>query len=89
MFNKTQVVNFVCLDYVITWNLFAYFFLVDMVDFLNAAYQSIPTLAGLKFTGNDLEECYGCSKVKNGAFTVFLGCDQVGVIWYTYSSLCV
>lgn len=50
---------------------------LDMVKFLELGYDSIPTLAGFKYTDVNLEESFRCTQVRNGAFTIFLGCDQL------------
>ncbi|XP_054278367.1 N-acetylneuraminate lyase-like [Macrosteles quadrilineatus] len=50
---------------------------LDMEDFLKAGSLKIPTLAGIKFTHNNLEEGSRCLRLNNGRFTVLLGNDQL------------
>lgn len=52
-------------------------FSVDMAEFLKAAVTNVPTLAGIKFTHNNLEEGSRCLRINDGKFSVFLGNDYV------------
>lgn len=61
-----------------------------MAEFLKAAVTNVPTLAGIKFTHNNLEEGSRCLRINDGKFSVFLGNDYV--IYYlfsrTYKKMC-
>ncbi|XKL68311.1 hypothetical protein PGB90_003802 [Kerria lacca] len=50
---------------------------LDMVKFLESAYSEIPTLAGLKYTHNNLDEGIRCVQLHDGAYTIYLGNDQL------------
>lgn len=54
-----------------------------MAEFLKAAITSVPTLAGIKFTHNNLEEGSRCLRINDGKFSVFLGNDYV--MYYLFS----
>lgn len=54
-------------------------FTVDMVEFLKVGFKEIPTLSGLKYTHNNLDEGIRCVQLYDKKFTIFLGCDQVNV----------
>jgi N-acetylneuraminate lyase len=47
-----------------------------MPDFLEAAAERIPTLAGLKFTNSDLMAYQRCLRCCEGRFDVPWGCDE-------------
>lgn len=59
------------------FSIFTDFLLVNMTKFLDIAYFEIPTLSGLKYTHNNLDEGTRCVELHNRAFAIFLGCDQV------------
>lgn len=50
---------------------------LSMVDFLREAAPRIPTLRGLKFTHDDLEEYAGVLAFQNGRFDVPFGRDEI------------
>lgn len=49
----------------------------SMVDFLEAASDKIPTLAGVKFTYEDLMDFGQCLKLENGRFNMLFGRDEI------------
>lgn len=51
--------------------------IVDPVAFLEQARESIPTLAGIKFTDTDLSIFNACQDVDNGRFDVYFGRDEM------------
>lgn len=59
-----------------------------MEDFLKAGSPKISTLAGVKFTHNNLEEGARCLRVNGGQFTVLLGNDQVLAFFQHLLSQC-
>lgn len=48
-----------------------------MVDFLRAAKDKIPTLAGVKFTFEDLMDFEQCLRMDNGRFNMLFGRDEI------------
>lgn len=48
-----------------------------MVKLLEIGYTEVPTLAGLKYTHNNLDEAVQCVQLYNRTFKIFLGNDQV------------
>ena len=48
-----------------------------MTQFLEAGAERIPTLAGLKFTDEDLMEFRQCLRVQDGRFNVMFGRDEI------------
>ncbi|MXV52480.1 N-acetylneuraminate lyase [Pedobacter sp. HMF7647] len=68
---------------------------MDMVEFLALGEQSIPNLAGIKYTAATLHEYQACLNYKNGRFEVLFGYDEmllpalavgaVGAIGSTYT----
>jgi N-acetylneuraminate lyase len=68
---------------------------MDMVEFLMLGEQSIPNLAGIKYTASTLHEYQACLNYKNGKFEVLFGYDEmllpalvvgaVGAIGSTYT----
>ncbi|XP_014254398.1 N-acetylneuraminate lyase-like isoform X2 [Cimex lectularius] len=50
---------------------------LDMAQFLEKGRDTIPTLAGIKFTDTDLEEGARCIKEAGNDMVVFLGADQL------------
>ena len=53
------------------------FISVRMEDFLNAAKDKIPTLAGTKFTSSDMFDLGCCLCVDDGRFQMLHGGDEV------------
>jgi N-acetylneuraminate lyase len=51
-------------------------FSMPMADFLAQAQDSIPNLAGLKFTNPDLMMFQQCLRYAGGAFSIPWGCDE-------------
>lgn len=52
-----------------------------MSEFLSKGKDQIPTLSGIKFTSNDLDEGAKCLRVHE-ELTVFLGADTVSLIYF-------
>ena len=50
---------------------------ISMPDYLQAAAERIPTLAGLKFTYEDLDEFERCLGVARGDLDILFGCDEM------------
>jgi N-acetylneuraminate lyase len=50
---------------------------MDMVDFLKLGEQSIPNLAGIKYTASTLHELQACLGYKDGKFDVLSGYDEM------------
>ncbi len=50
---------------------------VAMADFLRAADGKIPTLAGLKYSHNDLQDLSACLRLFDGRYEVLFGMDQI------------
>jgi N-acetylneuraminate lyase len=50
---------------------------LPMVDFLEAAAEKIPNLAGIKFTSNDLMDLGRCLRFDGGRFNILSGCDEL------------
>jgi N-acetylneuraminate lyase len=50
---------------------------LPMVDFLEAAAEKIPNLAGIKFTSNDLMDLGRCLRFDGGRFNILSGCDEI------------
>jgi len=50
---------------------------VDVAEFLAAAGDRIPNLAGLKFTARELNEFHGCLAVDPSRYTCFFGFDDM------------
>jgi len=48
-----------------------------MTEFLETGAERIPTLAGLKFTDEDLMEFRQCLRVQDGRFNVMFGRDEI------------
>ena len=48
-----------------------------MGRFLESVGNKIPTLVGIKFYGNNLEEAFQALRADNGRFVIFLGNDEV------------
>lgn len=48
-----------------------------MVEFLKMGSDSIPTLAGVKFSHNDLMDFSLCASLDNGRFNMLFGVDQI------------
>lgn len=48
-----------------------------MKDFLEAAADEIPTLAGVKFSYNDLMDFSLCANLDNGRFNMLFGSDEI------------
>lgn len=48
-----------------------------MSEFLDRARTRIPTLAGLKFTNNDLMQLQCCLRTAGGTLDVLFGCDEM------------
>ena len=57
---------------------------VSMVEFLTRAPETIPTLAGLKYTQTTVHDYQRCLGVADGAFQILWGCDEMFL-----SALCV
>lgn len=49
---------------------------LSMVEFLKQAYESIPNLAGIKYTHENLYEFDQCRKLKDGYFDMLHGQDE-------------
>src|ERR1700739_2720975 len=49
---------------------------LSMPDFLRRSKERLPTLAGLKFTHNDLMMLQECLAVNDGEFDVVYGSDE-------------
>ncbi len=49
----------------------------DMLDFLRAAADRIPTLAGIKFTSPALHELLACAEFQPSAFEILSGLDEL------------
>lgn len=49
----------------------------NMEEFLNIAQFEIPTLAGIKFTNNNLIDYQHCKKVASGKFNILFGYDEI------------
>ncbi len=56
----------------------------DMFEFLKAGKESIPSLAGIKFSTTSIHEYQECLMCQNGRFSMFFGTDQM-----LLSALCV
>ena len=50
---------------------------LNMLDFLKAASQEIPTLEGIKFTNNNLIDYLHCKNFENGKYNILFGFDEV------------
>jgi len=50
---------------------------LPMADFLPAAGKRIPTLAGVKFTHDDLMDFARCCRLEGGRFEMLFGVDQI------------
>ena len=50
---------------------------MDMVDFLEQAEKTIPTLAGIKYTASTLHEYQACLNYKDGKFDILFGFDEM------------
>lgn len=50
---------------------------IDMISFLQQAKESIPNLAGLKYTDTRLHEFQQCLEQDGGGFDVVWGCDEM------------
>lgn len=50
---------------------------VSMPAFLESASLRIPTLAGIKFSTNDLMQFRRCATMDNGKYTMFFGSDEM------------
>jgi N-acetylneuraminate lyase len=48
-----------------------------MIDFLRAAADAIPTLAGVKYTHDDLHDLMRCLRFEDGRFDVLFGRDEM------------
>jgi N-acetylneuraminate lyase len=48
-----------------------------MIDFLRAAAERIPTLAGLKYSHDDLHDVGACLRFEGGRFDVLFGRDEM------------
>lgn len=48
-----------------------------MVDFLRAGAERIPTLAGIKFTNENLMDYANCLQLDRGRFNMLYGCDEL------------
>lgn len=49
---------------------------LSMVDFLKAADNVIPNMAGIKFNSPDLYEYQNCRNVLNGKYDIVYGVDE-------------
>ncbi len=49
----------------------------DMLEFLRAAAEEIPTLAGIKFTSPALDELLACSEFRPSEFEILSGLDEL------------
>ena len=47
-----------------------------MLEFLRLAEDSIPNLAGIKYTHSNIMECHACRRYKDGKYTIFWGTDE-------------
>ncbi|MEZ6062381.1 MAG: dihydrodipicolinate synthase family protein [Planctomycetaceae bacterium] len=50
---------------------------LNMTEFLSKAADSIPNLAGLKFTSTTVHEFQSCLSIDNGRFDILWGCDEM------------
>lgn len=50
---------------------------MDMVEFLKLGAESIPNLAGIKYTASTLFEYQACRNFENGRFDVLFGFDEM------------
>lgn len=50
--------------------------ILDMPELLRTGKDKIPTLGGIKFTNNNLQEGADCLNINRNEFTVFLGNEQ-------------
>ena len=50
---------------------------LPMPEFLEAASDRIPNLAGLKFTNNDLVSLQTCLRIADGKFDILFGMDEI------------
>lgn len=50
---------------------------LDMLDFLKVASKEIPTLAGIKFTNNNLIDYLHCKNFEDGKYNILFGFDEV------------
>lgn len=58
------------------------FFLVHMGQFLESLNDEISTFVGIKFTSSDLDEGTQAFRANNKKYVVFLGNDQVCIIYF-------
>lgn len=49
----------------------------DMVQYLELARKKIPTLAGIKFSSENLMEFADCTALDGGRFNMLFGCDEI------------
>lgn len=49
---------------------------LPVIDFLAAAKERIPNLAGVKYTNSDLAQLQRCLRVENGNWDILFGCDE-------------
>ncbi len=50
---------------------------MDMVEFLRLGEETIPNLAGIKYTAHTQHEFQACLNYKNGKFDVLYGYDEM------------
>ncbi len=50
---------------------------IDMMEFLEKAEITIPTLAGIKYTASTIHEYQACLNYKNGKFDMLFGYDEL------------
>lgn len=50
---------------------------LDMIAFLSLAEDTIPTLAGIKYTASTLHEYQACLNYKDGKFDILFGYDEM------------
>jgi len=50
---------------------------LDMIEFLRLAEDSIPNLAGIKYTASTLHEYQACLNYKDGKFDILFGYDEM------------
>ena len=55
---------------------------LPMLEFLEKAKSRLPTLAGLKYTHNDLMELQECLRLDEGAFEILFGRDELMLAGY-------
>lgn len=82
--NSKLIIMIVLNPYVkcnISRNALEFFFLVHMGQFLESLNDEISTFVGIKFTSSDLDEGTQAFRANNKKYVVFLGNDQVCIIY--------